>query len=310
MHESNVQVSVIIASLADAQRADSLDRAIASVLAQQGVHALPIVVVNGGRHDPDVLESLKRRQDIKCVHFSYGGLPEARLKGRQAVQTPFFAYLDDDDVLLPDSLELRLKPMLADHTVDIVVSNGFYARASGSIEITEPNIERFQHDPLRGLIEVNWLNESGGLFRTATIGEEFFQNLPPVVEWTYIAFQLAQCREIQFMDAQTFTKHDTPLSLSKSRQYILEEPSVLLRMVALPLPSDVRRSLERKYIGSLHNVSCWFLQRREFRSAWAYHLKSLRSPAGWRYFSYTRHIMWQQFFARRRARLNASATPG
>lgn len=291
-HET--RVSVIIASLADRSRAELLERAIESVLTQRGVRAVPIVVVNGGRHDDGVLGALKRNPDIRCIHFSHGGLPEARLKGREAVDTPFFAYLDDDDELLPGSIEVRHQPMLADDSIDVVVSNGFRISAAGQRTITDTNIDRFQKDPLRGLLEGNWLNESGGLFRTATVGLEFFAGLPPVVEWTYIAFQLAQRRKICFINEQTFIKHDTLASLSKSQEYLLQLPSVLLRILELPMPDDVRENVKRMYVSALHNLSMWFLEIGEFRSAWIFHLKSATHMAGWRYLPYTRHILWQQ----------------
>src|SRR5690242_3507174 len=76
----DLSVSVVIPSLAEASRADLIHRAIDSVLAQDDVCAVPIVVVNGGRDDSAVLDSIKRGRDVRCIHFSYGGLPEARLK--------------------------------------------------------------------------------------------------------------------------------------------------------------------------------------------------------------------------------------
>jgi glycosyltransferase involved in cell wall biosynthesis len=290
---SDHKISVVIPSLADASRAKFLDRSIESVLGQTGVCALPIVVVNGGRHDPLVLESLMRRTDIRCVHFSHGGLPEARLKGRDSVDAPFFANLDDDDVLLPDSLATRLRPMLLDEQLDVVISNGYRESPDGR-RITDPNIDRFQSDPLDGLMEVCWLNESGGLFRTQSIGREFFMNLPSVVEWTYIAFQLAQSRKILFLDIPTFIKHDTPDSLSKSIRYEMQHPYVLRDMLRWQMPPAIRAKLKRKYIAALHQTSVTLLERGDFPTAWRYHFESLLRIGGQQYLPFTRHILQQQ----------------
>ena len=287
-----MKISVIIPSLADTARAKLLDRAIDSVLNQEGVTAIPIVVVNGGRHDPSVLEALTRRSDIRCVHFSSGGLPEARLRGRESVDTPFFAYLDDDDELLPNSVATRLRPMLMDEQIDVVVSNGFRDSPNGRV-ITDPNIERFQSNPLQGLMEVNWLNESGGLYRTRSIGREFFANLPAVVEWTCIAFQLSQSRKIHFLDVQTFIKHDTAQSLSKSKDYHLQHPYVLRDMLRWQMPAAIRTKLKKKYIAALHQTSERLCEMGDLRSAWRYHLQSLCHVSGQRYLGYTRHVVWK-----------------
>lgn len=291
---TDVDVSVIIPSRAESSRAGLIERSIASVLEQENVRAVPTVVVNGNSRDKAVVERLDKRRDIRLL-FTDGTLPEARLRGRDAVDTPFFAFLDDDDELLPRSIELRLQPMLSDESVDLVVSNGFRASSAGRI-VTNPNICRFQRDPLRALVDTCWLNANAALFRTARIERDYFQNSPPggFLEWTYLAFRLAQTKKIHFIDSQTFVTNDTPDSMSKSALYIRQHPAVLSMILNLPLPKDVRSRMERRYLSALHNASDAFLQAGDFRSAWSYHLKSLSHLTGWQYAPYTRQILWQQ----------------
>lgn len=284
------KISVIIPSLADAARAKVLKRAIGSVLDQERVSAAPIVVVNGGRHDPAVIEWLRSQPGVRLVQFSYGGLPEARLVGREAVDSEFFATLDDDDVFLPHALATRLAPMLADCSIDVVVTNG-YRDMLGRRQITDQDILRFQSNPLEGLMETNWLNESAGLFRARSVGREFFTNLPPVVEWTCIAFKLAQSRNIRFLGIPTFVKYVSPGSLSHSVRYTLEHPNVLRGMLDWDMSREVRGLLKRKYVKALHQTSVKMLKRRDYSAAWRYHLKSLMHIQGQRYLGYTRHIV-------------------
>ena len=285
-------LSVIIPSLAEGSRAHSIRRAIDSILGQQNVRVIPIVVVNGTRYDPAVLHWLGARRDLRMISIE-GGLVEARSTGRNAVDTPFFAFLDDDDDLLPNSVAIRLQPLLEHNSVDVVVSNGFRETESGII-VTNPEIELCQRDPLRALLDSCWLNSNGGLYRTATVGPEFFVNLPPVLEWTYLALQLSVSRNIHFVNVQTFLTHDTPQSLSKSKQFLLDEPVVLQRILNLPMPDDVRAGFSRKYANALHKISMQYLQDHDFRPAWEYHLRSALTPGGWRYLSYTRHIVRKQ----------------
>jgi glycosyltransferase involved in cell wall biosynthesis len=285
-------LSVIIPSLAAGSRAQSIHRAIDSILGQQNVRAIPIVVVNGTRHDPTVLHWLGARRDLRMISIE-GGLVEARSTGRNAVDTPFFAFLDDDDELLPNSVAIRLKPLLEQNSVDVVVSNGFRETESGII-VTNPEIEQCQRDPLRALLDSCWLNSNGGLYRTETVGPEFFVNLPPILEWTYLALQLSASRSIHFLDVQTFLTHNTPQSLSKSKRFLLEEPLVLQRILNLPLPEDLRAGFRRKYANALHKVSMQYLEDDDFRPAWKYHMQSALTRGGWRYLSYTRHIVRKQ----------------
>jgi glycosyltransferase involved in cell wall biosynthesis len=287
---AETKISVLIPSLADTARAALLDRAIASVLKQEGVDATPTVVVNGARRDPNVIAWLKRQSAVGLVELPFNcGLPEARLAGRDAVDAPFFATLDDDDVFLPHALATRLQPMLADDGVDVVITNG-YRDTAGVQELTDPHIERFQSDPLEGLMESNWLNGDGGLFRTSSIGREFFVDLP-VIEWTHVAFKLAQSRKIRFINTPTFINYRQPNSSSQSKRYSLERPHALREMLRWRMPPSIRRQLRQKYVMALHDTSADMLERQDFVAAWGYHLESIAQPGGVRYLGYTRHII-------------------
>lgn len=283
---------MIIPTLADTARANLLHRAIESVLSQEAVCAVPIIVVNGDCCDPAVLASLINRADVRCFDLSHRSLPEARLKGRELVDAPFFAYLDDDDVLLPNSIATRLRPMLTDEKIDVVVSNGYRDSQDGR-ELTDPDIGRFQSDPLDGLMETCWLNANGGLFRTKSVGREFFVDLPPVVEWTYIAFRLSQARRILFLNRPTFVQNVTPRSLYSSKEFLLRHPYVLRGMLSWKMPSIVRAKLKRKYVAALHQTSELLCDRGDLRTAWRYHLESICHISGQRYLGYTRHIVWK-----------------
>ena len=100
-------VSVIIPTLASAQRAAPLQRAIGSIrLASR--EAVPIlVVVNGPHFDPALCQWLLAQPDVRFQYQSVPSSPLAVWRGRQAVRTEFFATLDDDDELLPGTLDAR-----------------------------------------------------------------------------------------------------------------------------------------------------------------------------------------------------------
>src|SRR5689334_4902747 len=118
-------VSVIVPTLANADRAVSLFRAIDSVLAQRRVRAIPLVIVNGPRPAAAIMEQLDRRPDIRLGGFHEASLPRALKTGRTMVDTAYFAELDDDDELLPEALATRLTALREAPGVDAVITNGF-----------------------------------------------------------------------------------------------------------------------------------------------------------------------------------------
>ena len=85
-------VSVIIRTLAEGRRRDAIYRALQSIVSQQGVTAIPIVVANGDRFDPTLLEELQARRDLRFHYLELGSLPAAMQQGRAMVDTPFFCY--------------------------------------------------------------------------------------------------------------------------------------------------------------------------------------------------------------------------
>jgi len=113
-------VSVILPTVAVASRAACLGRALQSVFAQESVRVDPIVVANGLDCDHDLLSALGRRRDIRLVRRREGGLAAAITAGRELVDAPYFAELDDDDFLLPGALAAREARMEADRSVDAV----------------------------------------------------------------------------------------------------------------------------------------------------------------------------------------------
>lgn len=282
-----VSVSVIMPTEARPERAESLRRALQSVLSQEGVRSSPIVVVNGQSAHPPLVDELARARDVRLIRLAAADLPDALRAGRDQVSAPYFAELDDDDELLPGALAMRVEALQARPDVDAVVTRGFLDQDSRR----EPNVadlEAAQSDPLRALLDHNWLTPCAGLFRSATIGPQYFANIPPYLEWTYIGLRLSLERRILFSNRLTWVyRADTTCSLSKSRNYLLLQPAALERLLALPLPPDARTRLEGRLCKALHAAAELELDAGNQRAAWRWHLRSLAARGGWRYALYT-----------------------
>lgn len=282
-------VTVVIPTLAT--RPELLDRAVASVSAQSGVTASTVVVVNGGRAAPDVLDALRANDRITLLEIPEPGVSGARLAGRRAVQTEFFAFLDDDDEFLADGLAEPVTALRRDPALDVFVSNG-YREADGVRTRCFDHFDGHTGNPQWDLVRENWLSSAGGVYRTATVGDDMLAELPDNFEMTLLAFRLAGDRKIYRSDRNAFIIHmDGPDRASESLRYSVDAQEILRQMAALATDPALRRALRKKRAAALHNCSNVCRAQGLYRRAWGYHLLSLVGGGGWRYISATRHLL-------------------
>jgi len=253
MKAAEQKVEVIIPTLAQHERRRELERAIQSVLAQDGVEARPVVILNGPFIAPEIKEWLESRHDIRCLHSRGKGVSAARLYGVLQVSAPFFATLDDDDELLPDALRTRFKAF--DAETDVVVTGGYIDRDGSRLKT--PDSRFFKSDsPIQAMQYGNWLSANGGMFRTESVRNGFFQDLPDILEWTYLACKLSLKLNVRLIEKYTYVTHVGSFKhASESTEYHLQSPDVIRRILELPLPKEVRRSFQRRLGRTLLNRS-------------------------------------------------------
>ena len=121
--ESTSLISVIVPSY----NAESfLDETLESVLSQT-YENWECIIVNDG--STDNTEEIAKKWCEKDTRFRYiykknGGLSSARNYGIKESKAEYIAFLDHDDVLTPDSLEIRINTLLKEN-VDLVYSNAY-----------------------------------------------------------------------------------------------------------------------------------------------------------------------------------------
>ena len=89
------------------------------MLAQEGCKIRLIVIVNGAAFDEPLLEEMSSDHRLEVHYLAEANVAAAQRFGRSLVETPYFAFLDDDDEYLPNALRLRLQPMLEDERIDL-----------------------------------------------------------------------------------------------------------------------------------------------------------------------------------------------
>jgi glycosyltransferase involved in cell wall biosynthesis len=242
----NDAISIVMPTQALRQRAANLLRAVESVLSQQGVRAIPIVVVNGPMRDAELTRELARRPNLRLTVLQDADLPAALKVGREQVDTPWFGVLDDDDELLPNALATRVEGLRDRPEYDVIVTNGLLRGREGD-ELNVADFSKCAIDPLRALMDRNWLVPCSGLFRTSAVDVPIFDGIPQYLEWTYLAIRISTSCKITFLNRPTFVYYtDTQLSRSKSRDSVLGGPAAIERLLELELPPDVRARLEMR----------------------------------------------------------------
>lgn len=265
------KVSVLIPTLATSERAPYLCRAIASAKAQEGVEVVTIVVANGPQRNEGLLRDLAK--GVRLAILEEANMPKALLHGRKMVSTPYFSELDDDDVLLSHALRSRLSAFEQNPSADVVVSNGF-VNNSGQEIASHERICACAADPLRSFLDKNWLHDGSALFRSDSVGPEFFSGMPRYLEWTYLAVRLALQRKIVFVDCPSFIHYmDHPFSVWASRECLLGRPEALRRILDLDLPVDVRKRFELKLAKACEAASRLCFSEGGYLDAWKWYRK-------------------------------------
>lgn len=130
MHDSPVhspKVSVIM----PAYNAELfIAKAIESVLAQD-FHDWELIIVNDGSTDgtPEILTGLTDFR-IRVIHQANGGEAVARNRGLDAVSGEYVAFLDADDLFLPNALEDLSGYLVAHEEMHAVCSDGYFCDAN------------------------------------------------------------------------------------------------------------------------------------------------------------------------------------
>jgi len=285
-------ITVVVPTRGLRERAELLLEAIDSVTAQHGVRCVPLVVVNGVRCDPDVMRTLRNDVRVRLLVRDEADLPAALLAGRAAVDTPWFATLDDDDRLVDGAMALRLAALERSPQLDVVVTNGF--RHDGAC--CEPNVPpdsaaEVNADPIRALLRRNWLLPGSWLCRTDAVGVSLFAGMPRYLECTWLAVRFATEHRMRWLgDPTVVYRVGSPSAESQSAAYVGGQMDALRRILSLPLPGDVRAALRERVAHAYHDAAVDSLRDGALVDAWRYHAWSLVGRRGWHFLPFTRHL--------------------
>jgi glycosyltransferase involved in cell wall biosynthesis len=292
-YPSTVSISVIIPTTCETSRAGLLERALGSVLSQRDTQFETIVVVNGDRFDPRLLEKMKADPRLRILQLAEGNVSRARFAGTKCAQGDLFCFLDDDDELLPEALKIRVDYMDSHPGADALVTNGLICERD-EFPLVDPHTrELINANVGASILHKNWFASPSSTFRKKTIPSSLLDFEYAFFEWTYLFFTiLAAGKSIRFLDTLTYRKYeDNPLSVSKTKAYFIAYPDFLHSLMKLPLEASVRRELQKKYLAALNSNSGFNLEHGRILPAAIFHFQCLKH-GGWRYVPYSRKILF------------------
>lgn len=287
-------VSVIVPTTCEVRRARELRRALASVL-NQPVPVELLLVVNGTHVDKALLAELSQESRLRVIRREEGHVSAARHAGLLQAQGDYVCFLDDDDELLPDSLNRRLEGF--ESGWDVQVCNGFEFDGSIDRQVVPPaDIASINRDPMGTFLKRNWFSSSSAMFRRG-VDAALFDIPHRYFEWTLLFFRLYGAGlRIGFSGEMGYRIHQgTPVSVSKSAAYAEAYPRFLEELWASESMRQVgsvhRRQLRAKLATAFNVLAQTELHAGRRGAAWRAHLRCLRW-AGFRYLTFTHRLLF------------------
>ncbi len=202
---SDIKISVVIPVY---NRAKIIKRCLDSVL-KQTYPPFEIIVVDDCSTDDtvQVIEAYARRDPrIRPLRFSRRkGAQAARNTGIRAAQGEWIAFLDSDDVWLPEKLELQVREISKRKNPCVVHCDAY-------VFIEEKNEKKLFNTPkLNGFVYKELLSAPGPLFPCILAPKEFFEKIGFLDE-----------------DVPSYQEWDTSIALSKYYEFVfIDRPLII-----------------------------------------------------------------------------------
>lgn len=272
--------TVVIASLCDDARSELLKRACESVRAMaDGLDYSILVVANGPRVSPGVLDWLAARSDVHVIRLRTGSHPLARRVGAEVADCEFLGFLDDDDELMSGTLAKKVEQFRQHPEVDVLVTDGLRINGPKETRIFPPPEAR-SSDLVETMMRTGW-GACALTLRTQNIDLSTFDTETRHLEWTLTTLRLASRYRFGFLDEPTYRYYeDTPNSLSKSAEHRLAAPQIWRQLSRCYAGTRYEDIVQRRLGRACHGASWEHACRGNLHEAWRLHYEALRSPGG------------------------------
>ena len=219
-----------------------------------------------------------------------GSYPLARRVGAELADSEFLAFLDDDDELLPNTLERKIAHFRQHPEIDALITDGL--RVSGStVSKIFPPPEARSADLVETMMHAGW--GAGALtVRLQAIDLSAFDAEFRDLEWTSTTLQLAKRYRFGYLDEPTYRYYDdTPDSLWKSAQHCFAAVEVWRRLSKIYAGTPYEATVRRRFGRACHVASWELVRQGRIGAGWRLHFRSLMCPGGLARVSYTARLL-------------------
>lgn len=212
---ANGDTSVILTCYNEGEK---IVEAVKSVLAQTAFDRVrEVIVVDDGSTDDsaDLVEALAANEPkLRLIRTQNGGVSSARNKALANVSGDLIAFLDGDDIWLPDKLEIQL-PYLARYPAVGLVYSDFYEFDDGAPDaLDRVHTLSYQADD-DGLLVDYYLRDAPVMPSTMIVRKQVFDELGGFNETLPVNEDTEMCLRI----AEKFRFHHIPQALVKKRRH-------------------------------------------------------------------------------------------
>jgi glycosyltransferase involved in cell wall biosynthesis len=288
---SPVAVSVVIPAY---NAAPYIAATLESVFAQTFTD-YEVIVVNDGSSDTPALEQalLPYRPRIVYISQSNGGAGSARNTGIRRARGTYVAFLDSDDLWMPEYLAEQMRILAADPSLDLLYSNGVLFGDSPAAGRTQMTVT-----PSRGAVTFESLLEE----RCTVLTSSTVVRREAVIEAGLFDERLAHCEDVELWLRLAFrgrhmTYHRKPLVRHLKRRGSLSDNATAMTNAYIEVMQDIeatfpvterQRSVIRRHISdrqahlALQEGKRLFLAEQYEAAAAAVARSSAREPSPWK----------------------------
>ncbi len=123
-----------------------LPDAIHSILAQCE-ESLEVIVVDDGSTDGSAAVAERFGKPVRVIRQANSGPAAARNRGIEAARADYLAFLDADDLYMPDKLPLQTERLDRHPAVDVIIGQHHYLMLDGA-DGNQPRFSRYDDDHL------------------------------------------------------------------------------------------------------------------------------------------------------------------
>jgi glycosyltransferase involved in cell wall biosynthesis len=256
-----------------------------SVLAQT-YKDIELIVVDDGSTDRtgEILKTFGFR--VKYIYQSKNTGPSgARNKGIERAEGEYIAFLDHDDVWMPNKIEEQIKLLEGNEDVALVYSNGYYVGPSGLTRGTLfDNIKPHRNFVLEELLVNSFIPTSSVVVKKQILNKVgWFSERFLVTQDFDLYLRIAEQHKIDFVGSPLLKHRVHPDSLSnRKRRLMLEEAISIIKFYRDKIAFNnqhLARIVDRNIAKYMFYLAIWLLCNAGRRKAIMRYLDCIKTGA-------------------------------